>query len=89
MLGELCQPTGTGPELFHKFMMNASVEMSKGNRRKQSKPNRLFADDENAMFPRGTTGSPQVDSSPRTSPVQVRTLPLSNNYFQTFYLVQL
>lgn len=45
MLGELCQPTGAGPEFFHKLMMNASAEMSKGSRRKQSKPNRLLANE--------------------------------------------
>lgn len=45
MLGELCQPTGAVPEFFHKLMMSASAEMSKSNRRKQSKPNRLMANE--------------------------------------------
>lgn len=60
MLGELCQPTGAGPEFFHKFMMNAaSMEMAKSNRRKQSKPNRLFADEE-----KGTTPALRGESDP-------------------------
>jgi len=73
MLGELCQPTGPGPELFHKFLMNvnASVEMSKSNRRKQSKPNRLFADAEGATTPKLNISSPQAQLEPIASPTKV------------------
>lgn len=73
MLGDLCQPTGAGTELFHKFMMNASVEMAKSNRRKQSKPNRLLAEEGNATAPKLSVNYAALEQSASTDspPLQV------------------
>lgn len=47
MLGDPYTISGAAtPELFHKFIMNTSAEMSKASRRKQSKPNRLLANED-------------------------------------------
>lgn len=75
MLGELYQTTGATPELFHKFIMNSSSEMSKASRRKQSKPNRLTANEEGAPQQTPLPALEQKDqASPSTSPVEKQVL---------------
>lgn len=79
MLGELCQPTGAGPEFFHKLMMNASAEMSKGSRRKQSKPNRLLANEGGAPPLNPAIQLPEANPA-RESPTTVSTVLKSDHY---------
>lgn len=68
MLGELYQ-SGATPELY-KFIMNSSSEMSKASRRKQSKPNRLFANEEGGqVIPASEQRS---ETSPKISPLPLQ-----------------
>lgn len=70
MLGELYQVASATPELFHKFMMN-STEMSKASRRKQSKPNRLLANEEGPITqPPTTEADTEATQALTTSPTE-------------------